>query len=165
MLDVTALILEEHHTLRKRFAALDDARGTEALTVLWQELAVLLDAHAACEEEVFYPRLLKVGHDAEDEAEDAIDDHDKIRDAVRGAEQHEVGSDPWWEAVGVARTENSKHIAEEEREALPDFRKSASEDERAQLAVAWTRWRTEHFPPHGVSTEDKDAETYIRENS
>lgn len=165
MLDVTALILEEHHTLRTRFAALDDARDTESLTVLWRELAGLLDAHAACEEEVFYPHLLKAGEDAEDETEDAVEDHDKIRDAVRDAERHAAGSDEWWEAVGVARTENSKHIAEEERGALPDFRKSASGQLRAELAVVWTRWRTEHFPPRALDTRDKDAGTYIAENS
>ena len=84
MPDITALILEDHELLRRRFAALDDVSDTEALTVLWQELGALLDVHAACEEEVFYPELLhRNTADAEDEAEDAIEDHNKIRDAVR----------------------------------------------------------------------------------
>src|SRR3954452_10906966 len=134
MLDVTELVLEDHHTLRQRFAALDDAQDMtdqtqrkQALTVLWTDLANLLEVHAQCEEEVFYPQLLrKQTEDGQDEAEDAIEDHNKIRDAVREAEQHEVGSDDWWKAVGEARTENSKHIAEEEREALPDFRHHAT---------------------------------------
>ena len=172
MLDVTELVLEDHATLRQRFAALDDAAGlggaqrTEALTVLWAELADLLEVHAQCEEEVFYPALLrKDTDDAEDEAEDAIDDHNKIRDAVREAARHEVGADEWWKAVGEARTENSKHIAEEEREALPDFRHAATMEQRQQLAVRWTAWRREHQPLRGVDDENKDVDTYLEENS
>ena len=173
MLDVTDLVLADHHTLRQRFAALDDPQDMgdagqrkEALSVLWTDLANLLEIHAQCEEEVFYPQLLKKQtEDGEDEAEDAIDDHNKIRDAVREASRHEINSAEWWKAVGNARTENSKHIAEEEREALPDFRHASTLEQRQQLAVAWTRWRTEHQPPREISDEDKDAEAYIEENS
>src|ERR1700710_1317527 len=166
MLDVTDLVLEDHATLRKRFAELDDASGTEALSVLWTEIANLLEVHAQCEEEVFYPQLLKKQtEDGEDEAEDAIDDHNKIRDAVREAGRDEVDSDEWWQAVGEARTENSKHIAEEEREALPDFRPASPPEQRQQLAVAWTKWRSEHQPPKAIDDQDKDVEQYLEENS
>lgn len=173
MLDVTELVLEDHHTLRLRFAALDDAQDMadatqrkEALSVLWTDLANLLEVHAQCEEEVFYPQLLKKQtEDGEDEAEDAIDDHNKIRDAVREAGRHEIDSDEWWKAVGDARTENSKHIAEEEREALPDFRHASTLEQRQQLAVTWTRWRSEHQTPQDITGEDKDADTYIEENT
>src|SRR6195952_3673600 len=113
MLDVTELVLEDHHTLRLRFAALDNAQDMpdadtrrEALSVLWADLANLLEVHAQCEEEVFYPQLLKKQtEDGEDEAEDAIEDHNAIRDAVREAAQHDVDSEAWWKAVGEARTE------------------------------------------------------------
>jgi hypothetical protein len=160
--DITTLILEDHELLRRRFAALDDVTDSEALTVLWQELSALLDVHAACEEEVFYPELLhRHTEDGEDEAEDAIDDHNKIRSAVRETANFPVGSHEWWEAVGRARTENSKHIAEEEREALPDFRHAATRDARERLAVQWTQWRLTHQPPRAVDTDDKDADEYI----
>src|ERR1700712_5988223 len=93
MLDGPDLVLEDHHTLRLRFAALDDAQDmegdgrTEALTVLWTDLANLLELHAQCEEEVFYPQLLKKQtEDGEDEAEDAIEDHNKLR-----ADMHVAG--------------------------------------------------------------------------
>lgn len=172
MLDVTQLVLDDHHTLRQRFAALDDAQDmadatsrVESLRVLWTDLANLLEVHAQCEEEVFYPQLLKKQtEDGEDEAEDAIEDHNEIRDAVREAGRHEVDSASWWTAVGKARTENSKHIAEEEREALPDFRHASTIEQRQQLAVAWTRWRTEHQPPTGIDDQDKDVQQYLQEN-
>jgi hemerythrin superfamily protein len=99
VLDVTALILTDHETLRRQFAALDDARTDEALSAVWKGLARMLDVHAACEEEVFYPSLLKHGEDAEDETDDAIDDHNKIRDGVREAGKHPIGTPEWWDAV------------------------------------------------------------------
>ncbi len=165
MLDVTAMILTDHETMRRQFAALDDARTTEALSAVWDGLAELLDVHAACEEEVFYPALLKKGEDAEDETDDAIDDHNKIRDGVRKSRKHPVGSDEWWDAVGTARTENSTHIAEEEREALPDFRKNAPDTLRESLAVEWLNWRTSHKKAHNVDTRDKDPDEYIDQAS
>ena len=166
MLDVTALIMEDHQALRYRFAALDDAKGPEALEALWQDIADLLDIHATCEEEVFYPHLLKAEtEDGVDETDDAIGDHDKIRDAIREAARHEVGSEAWFDAVGEAREENSDHLAEEEDGALADFCKHASEELRAELAVEWRAWRTKHQPLKNVDTRDKDPETYIKENS
>lgn len=165
MLDVTELVLHDHETLRRHFALLDDARDVTAQTAVWNGLARLLEVHAACEETVFYPALLKEGADAEDETEDAIKDHNSIKDAVHEAAKHDVGSDDWWQAVGKARTENSDHIAEEEREALPDFRTHASDELRERLAVAWLTWRYEHDSGRGIDTADHDPQRYIDANS
>jgi Hemerythrin HHE cation binding domain len=167
MPDVTRLILTDHETLRRQFADLDDAQSSgevSAIEAAWKPLADLLDLHAECEEIVFYPRLLEVGQHAEDEAEDAIDDHNKIRDAVRDAGRREVGTDDWWEAVGRARTENSKHIAEEERDALRDFRLHADVALRDQLGRRWLEFRAARERPSKVDAEDKDADEYIAEH-
>ncbi len=165
MLDVTRLILQDHEDLRRRFADLDSASTPEALAAVWAPLADLLDIHAACEEEVFYPVLLKVGEDAEDEAEDAITDHNKIRDAVSAAAKEEIGSDAWWKAVNEAREENGEHIAEEEAGALPDFSRSTDPARSEQIAVAWLTWRSNHRTVEEVDVANKDADTYLEENS
>ncbi|MCW2677400.1 MAG: hemerythrin-like protein [Modestobacter sp.] len=167
MLDVTALILADHATLRRGFAMLDDAHDDPAaLAAVWKGLARMLDVHAACEEEVFYPHLLQVGDDdAEDETDDAVRDHNEIRDAVRAAEQHGVGTDEWRAAVKKARVENDDHLAEEEHDALPDFRRNAPDELRARLAVQWLEWRYAHDSGAGVDTGDKDPQQYIAEHS
>jgi hypothetical protein len=169
MPDVTRQILDDHETLRRWFADLDDAQASgdlDAVRAAWEPLADLLDLHAEAEEQVFYPKLLEKGlrRRREDETEDAIDDHNKIRQGVRDAEDHPVGSDPWWEAVGRARTENSKHIAEEEREALSDFRRAVPLDERHELGLAWVRFRARHGGQSDVAGVDKDPDAYIAEN-
>lgn len=163
-MDVIDLIYADHAWLRRHFFFLDHATTVEDLTAIWEPLAARLDTHADAEETVFYPSLLKRGKagDPQDETEDAIRDHNAIRDAVREALRHPVGSPEWFEAVGRARTENGKHLDEEEREAMPDFIKSTTADARLALALAWLRFYHEHPAGRGVDDSDKDADDYIR---
>lgn len=165
--DITALILDDHHAFRRGFARLDDAGDdVDALRAIWEPLAAHLEIHAEAEEAILYPHLLKRGdpEDAEEETEDAIRDHNKIRDAIVQARKHPVGSDEWWAAVWQARTENSEHLAEEEDEALPDFRKHASMELRAALGARWLRFYGEHPCGMGLRVRDKDPEKYIAQN-
>jgi hypothetical protein len=167
MADIVDLISEDHQWFRRQFFYLDDARTDDELTAIWAPLAIRLDTHADAEETVFYPVLLKKGHagDPEDETEDAIDDHNKIRDAVAEAGKYKVGTKAWFDAVGEARTENGKHLDEEEREALPDFIKSSTPELRHELAMSWLKFYYQHPNGKGIDTTDKDADTYIAENS
>lgn len=167
MADIIDLITQDHSWLRRQFFYLDDAKSNEELTAIWEPLATRLDIHADAEETVFYPALLKKGKagDPEDETEDAIEDHNKIRDAVAEARKHRVGTKVWFEAVGQARTENGEHLDEEEREAMPDFIKSATLQLRHDLAMAWLQFYRDHPNGRGVDTTDKDAEEYIADNS
>ena len=166
MADIVELIYADHDWFRRHFFYLDEARTEEELTAIWEPLAARLDTHAAAEEEVFYPALLQAGKagDPTDETEDAISDHNAIRDAVREARRHRAGSPEWYQAVGRARTENGEHLDEEEREALPDFLKSADAALRHQLAMQWLRFYHRHPAGRGVDDRDKDAEDYIAEH-
>lgn len=166
MADIVDLIFEDHEWFRRHFFYLDDATSVAELTAIWEPLATRLDTHADAEETVFYPVLLKKGKagDPEDETEDAIKDHNAIRDAVAEAGRYQVGSDDWFEAVGKARTENGEHLDEEEREALPDFIKSSTPQLRHDLAMQWLQFYHRHPNGKGVDTSDKDPKTYIAEN-
>src|SRR5690349_3990964 len=132
--DITMLILDDHAAFRRGFARLDDARGEDQLRAVWEPLALHLDIHAEAEETILYPVLLKKGgEDRDDETEDAIRDHNKIRDGITEAAKHPIGSKGRWDGVWQARRENSEHLAEEEDEVLPDFRQHASFEVRAEL--------------------------------
>jgi hypothetical protein len=166
MADIIELIYADHDWLRRHFFYLDDARDEQELRAIWEPLASRLDTHAAAEEEVFYPALLRKGKagDPAEETEDAITDHNAIRDAVREARNHRPGSPEWFEAVGRARTENGEHLDEEEREALPDFAKSASAELRHNLAMKWLQFYYRHPAGRGVDERDKDPDEYLSEN-
>jgi hypothetical protein len=169
--DITQLILDDHHEQRRLFAMLQEIGSdqTAALSAVWKRLAALLEVHAAAEERLFYPALLKlgagVGGDETPKAEtvDAIHDHNEIRDAVGAVSQHEVGSDGWFEAIAGADEANSDHMAEEEREGLKDFRLHTPLQTRHQLAVAFVAFEADHVM--GVAPVDKDPQAYVEENS
>ncbi|HUQ74422.1 MAG TPA: hemerythrin domain-containing protein, partial [Burkholderiales bacterium] len=128
-----------------------------------------LEIHAEAEEQIFYPALLRVGEgaggkaDAEDETEHAIRDHNKIRSAVAAVTKHAVGSDGWFAAVAAANKENGDHMAEEEREGLTDFRRTAALPWRHDLAVAFATFEAVHFV--GVKAVQKDPKAYVAEHA
>jgi hemerythrin HHE cation binding domain-containing protein len=167
--DITELILDDHHEQRRLFAILEQISraDTEVLSAVWGRLAAFLELHAEAEEEIFYPELLKVGLAArraagvESETLDAIGDHNEIRDAVAEAARHQVGTDEWYAAVAAANLANSDHMAEEEREGLTDFRRLASLQRRHDLAVAFAAFEARNYA--GVRPVDKDPAEYVRE--
>jgi Hemerythrin HHE cation binding domain len=164
--DITALILDDHHAFRVGFARLDDAKTDEELRAIWEPLALHLDIHADAEEEILYPHLLTDagGDEAAEETDDAIRDHNKIRDGIEAANAHPVGTTQWWDGVWRARTENSDHLREEEDEVLPDFRKHASAELRRELAVRWLAFFAEHPQGKGLDFRDKDPKKYIADH-
>lgn len=168
MADIVELIFEDHQWFRRQFADLDELRAQSprdraALEAVWKPLARRLDVHAVAEEEIFYPQLLRVGDDARPETLDAIGDHNDIRDGVHDAEKHAVGDAQWWDAVGRAREANDEHMAEEEREGLADFRRTARRSFRDELGTRFATYMAEHPTGSDIDTSDIDPEEYVEE--
>ena len=65
-MDITQLILDDHHEQRRLFAILDqvDRGDTRTLGAIWTRLSAFLEIHAEAEEQIFYPALLRVGKGA-----------------------------------------------------------------------------------------------------
>ena len=169
-MDITQLILDDHHEQRRLFAILEqiDRTDVKALAAIWGRLSAFLEVHAEAEERHFYPALLRVGTgaggkpNADAETEDAIKDHNEIRDAVAAVARHPLGSDGWYAAVATANKANSEHMGEEEREGLADFRANAELASRHELAVAFATFEARHFA--GVTPVDKDPKAYVEAN-
>jgi len=167
--DITQLILDDHYEQRRLFAILEQVGQADVGTLadLWARLSAFLEVHAAAEEEIFYPELLRVGQRAgrigisEAETLDAISDHNDIRDAIAAVVGHEVGSDGWYAAVAAVNAANGDHMAEEEREGLTDFRREASLQLRHDLAVAFAAFEARHFA--GVRPVDRDPAAYVQQ--
>jgi len=171
-MDITEEILHQHGEQRRMFALLDEfpRDDIEGLSAMWERLAIFLETHAEGEERYFYPELLKVGTGAADadsvgeEVEDAVKDHNEIRDAVRKASAAETGTDDWWAAVLEARIANDDHMAEEERQDLPDFREHASTELRHDIALKFLRYEA-LTAAKGIVPQDKDPEEYVEQHS
>jgi hypothetical protein len=170
-MDIIELILHDHTEQRRMFAHLDDIDhgNTVALAAVWSRLEVLLEVHAAAEEAEFYPHLLRIGtgaggeESARSEVIDVIKDHNEIRDAVREAGAHPVGTDAWREAVEKARRANGEHMDEEERQDLPDFCHHAPLQLRHDIAVAFATFEAQRAG--GFVAQNRDPEGYVAQNS
>ncbi|HWG64716.1 MAG TPA: hemerythrin domain-containing protein [Streptosporangiaceae bacterium] len=168
-MDITQLILDDHHEQRRLFAILEEISTSDTGTLgeVWARLAAFLEMHAAAEEAIFYPELLQVGKRAgrlsatEAETLDAIHDHNDIRDAIAAVPQDDVGSEGWFGAVETVNQVNGDHMAEEEREGLTDFRRETGLQLRHDLAVAWVGFEARNYA--GVQPVDKDPLTYVRQ--
>lgn len=172
-MDITQLILDDHAEQRRLFSIIEqiDPRAVEALDAVWGRLSAFLEAHAEAEEQYFYPELLKLGegaNDAEDgtvegETQDAIEDHNKLRDAVKAVAGHKTGSKAWLAAVGEANVVNSRHMGEEERQGLTDFRLNADLQTRHDLGVSFAAFTARHIT--GVKPVNKDPEAYVEKHA
>lgn len=169
--DITELILSDHHEQRRMFAILDDVDPSDTATLgaVWTRLAAMLEVHAQAEELFFYPELLKVGERAgqesvaDEETKDAIGDHNDIRGGIRTASEHEVGSEGWWRGVTAARKANDEHMGEEEHEGLADFRRHADLQLRHRVALRFAAYEAANVD--GVPIVDKDPEQYVHDHS
>ena len=168
-MDITQLILDDHHEQRRLFAILEEAdrSDTASLGALWARLSGFLETHAAAEEEIFYPELLAVGKLAgrigttEEETLDAIKDHNEIRDTIAAVGDHDEGSDGWYDAIAAVNVANGDHMAEEEREGLTDFRRFAGLQLRHELGLRFATFEARHVT--GVPPVDKDPAAYVRQ--
>ena len=151
--EVTALVLSEHEAFRRAFADLEQADDVGAA---WLSLADRLEVHAAAEEELFYPQLATEVSGGEDEAVTAVREHNDIRHAVRAVADHESGGSDWWDAVRAAQEVNADHMAEEEREFIPDFREGVDEQRREDLGMRWLQFHDDHDRAQGLDGGDAD---------
>ena len=168
-MDVTQIILDDHHEQRRLFAILEQIDSTDHVPLgdVWSRLSSFLELHAATEEQFFYPALLQAGlrgghaKGAEDETLDAIKDHNEIRDTIAEVARHQLGTREWRQAVAAVNKANGDHMAEEEREGLTDFRQTASLQLRHDLAVKFIGSEARHY--QGVQPVDRDPASYVRD--
>ena len=169
-MDITQLILDDHHEQRRLFAIIEqiDPSDSSSLISIWRRLATFLEVHAETEEKLFYPALLRVGRDAghrkivEDETLAALKDQNENSEAEAAVRGEQVGTLEWFQAVAAANKANGDHMAEEEREGLTDFRRKASLQLRHDLAIAFASYEAEHVD--GVAPVDKDPKRWVAEH-
>jgi nitrite reductase/ring-hydroxylating ferredoxin subunit len=159
--DITVLIVREHDSFRRQFAALEQTSDPQELQQAWSALADLLEIHASGEEAVLYPTLVRADEQTSEEAEHAVRDHNEIRHSVRAVQDHAVGSAPWWQAVRTAREVNEDHLSEEEADVLPPFRDRVDPARRQELGSQWVAFHREHAAARGLSGADADPHAVI----
>jgi len=156
-LEITALVLSEHEALRRDFAALADPERAQDLGAAWAALAARLEVHAVAEEELFYPLLASAAEHGAAEGQRAVKDHNEIRHAAAAVTGLDAGSEAWWTAVHGAQQVNADHMAEEERDFIPDFTAAVDDGERADLGMRWLQFHDAHESAQGLTGDDAVA--------
>ena len=164
--DITEMILDDHDWFRRRFLLLaelrDRAEQLDEAARVWDELARYLEVHASAEEEHFYPSMARRADDDDASAtEDAVGDHDEIREGARKAFDAAPGSEQWWQAIDETDQANNHHMSEEERDDLGPFRRATTLALRQELGAKFEQFKAEHPHAAGLDFSDKDPDAYV----
>ena len=114
MPDVTQLIEQEHRQVEALFDNFREAGDTDVLTKLCDEL----DAHAAAEEEAFYPVVRDDVPSGKKLANEAKDEHNEARQLI-GRIRRTSDPDHVVELVNELEQAVNHHVVDEEEEMLP----------------------------------------------
>ena len=149
--DITQLILDDHHEQRRLFAILeqiDRLRYRGAVRRSGDRLAAFLELHAEAEEEIFYPGAAAGWRWPLSGVQGLrtrpwTRSRTTTRSGTRWPRSRGIRSvpDEWYSAVAGANEANSDHMGEEEREGLTDFRRLASLQRRHRASRFLRRLR------------------------
>ena len=132
MPDVTKLIKQEHRQVEGLFQDFKQSRNTDVLTKLCDEL----DAHAAAEEEAFYPVVRDDVPSGKKLANEAKEEHSEARQLI-GRIRRTSDPDHVVELVNELEQAVSHHVDEEEQEMLPLARRALGDDRLAAVGSAY----------------------------
>jgi hypothetical protein len=95
--------------------------------------------------------MFSAGPEATALRQEAIADHDDIREALGEASVHHVGSALWWRAVRAALAVSADHVDREERGVLADWQLRSTMSQRRELGRQWSAfiaaWTKDAAPP------------------
>ena len=123
MPDVTKLIEQEHRQVEALFDSFSETGETGVLTKLCDEL----DAHAAAEEEAFYPVVRDDVPSGKKLAKEAKSEHGEARQLI-GRIRRTSDPDHVVELVNQLEQAVNHHVVDEEEDMLPSARRALGED-------------------------------------
>jgi hemerythrin superfamily protein len=142
MKDIIDLVLQDHRAVEQLFDKLQAAKGPTEQTKLFGQVKDELERHASAEEKVLYPRVRKDVPEGKEEAKDATEEHDEIRESLKEVEEHEAGTELFTLAVTQLVATTKHHVGVEESELLPDFRANSDPSEREELGRRFEEAKT-----------------------
>jgi hemerythrin superfamily protein len=142
MTDIVDLVLQDHRTVQAMFDELQAATGADDQAKLFVEVKEALESHASAEEKVLYPRVRKDVPEGREEAKDAIEEHDQIRESLNEVEERDAGTELFILAVAQLVATTKQHVGVEETELLPDFRNNNEASERESLGLRFEEAKT-----------------------
>jgi len=128
-MDAVALLIADHNRVRGLIARYGEAHESENLDEAAKLVAKIvdeLDVHMTIEEEVFYPAIHELKDEISESVDEGVEEHHVAKVLIK-----ELGSlqptDEFWAAKVTVLIESVQHhVAEEEEELFPRFRRASN---------------------------------------
>ena len=152
------LLKSDHVKMRGLLTELTEttARAEKTRTQLLAKIRLELDAHAAIEEEIFYPAFQKAGKKSDDEEMyfEALEEHRAAGDLVLpDLLATDVTSDQFSGRAKVLKELVEHHAGEEEKEMFPRARELLSKEELTDLGERMAQRKEELLAAGPVAME------------
>lgn len=139
--DAITLLTKDHRDVKKLFTAFQKLADAKAPAEELQEIAIqiceALTAHAAVEEEIFYPALREAAVNADDELDEAEVEHSSVKDLIAQIQAMDPNDELYNAKVKVLGEYVDHHVQEEEKEMFPKAEKARLDmDELGSLLQA-----------------------------
>jgi len=131
-MDAVKLIKDDHKKVKDLFRQFEKARSADRKMKIAQEVFQELEVHAEIEEEIFYPAAkAKADQEGKELVAEAVEEHHVVKVLIEEMKAIPQMNEQF-EAKFTVLIENVEHhIEEEEKDMLPDAKKTLGDDIQA----------------------------------
>lgn len=130
--DVLAVLKSHHDRIDELFAQIEKSEKGATRSAAFTELADLLAAHAAVEEQIFYPSVMT--KDTSAQLHESVEEHLGVKRLLADLILNEVDEATFKAKIKVLKEQVSHHAHDEEEARLfPKIEATMSADERAAI--------------------------------
>lgn len=152
--DAIELLTTDHAEVEQMFRQIESLPEGDARGQLVTEVVRELSVHAAIEEQVLYPAMRKALPDGETLVQEAIDEHQRVKETLATIEK--AGTPTERDPYLVTLMGNVRHhVDEEETELFPKLRASVTTSELQEMGsklVGAKKLAPTHPHPHAPNT-------------
>jgi hemerythrin superfamily protein len=156
--DAISLLTQDHRRvddLFRRFEELGSGNDAERGR-LAEQMADELTVHASIEEAVFYPAVRDLLAQGDELVEEALHEHQEVRDTLAELGEMEPGSARFDSAVSTLISEVRHHVNEEENEIFPKLRSAIGQSQLVELGRRLEESKSEEAGGTMLSVESDD---------
>jgi hemerythrin-like domain-containing protein len=139
---------KDHQEVASLFRRLQAAEGfSETSEQLFAQLREEIEFHTHAEERVFYPAL-REAEGTQELVEEAVDDHELIRELLDELATSHMGDEAWNEKLEVLEEHVEEHVEEEESDIFDVARQLFNVEQAVELAQRWQTAKQERMARH-----------------
>jgi hemerythrin superfamily protein len=127
--DAVSLIMSDHREVEGLFASFAGPAPADERAQIVGRIIRELSVHAAVEEMILYPAVRREVADGERLADEAIREHQELKELLAELDGLDVADDRVPDIVGRVEAAVTEHVEEEEGELLPSLQSALRQDE------------------------------------